>query len=169
MSSNEEIIFEPTYTPNKNCVKELDPRHMDSSLSAFMAPKNDNRIITLCRQFAVLTKNSYSSPITLPLGLAYLGGVLEKAGYKTKIIDATGEQQPVTITRSSDNLYNLQGLTSKEIIEEVDPDTFIFGISLMFSSEWFAHRTLIEDIKKNTQKLLLLQEENIHRQYQNTF
>jgi len=156
MSSNEEIIFEPTYTPNKNWVKELDPRHMDSSLSAFMAPKNDNRIITLCRPFAVLTKNSYSSPITLPLGLAYLGGVLEKAGYKTKIIDATGEQQPVTITRSSDNLYNLQGLTSKEIIEEVDPDTFIFGISLMFSSEWFAHRTLIEDIKKKYPKIIIV-------------
>ena len=86
MATAEDIIFEPSYTPNRNWVKELDPRHMDSTLSSFLAPKNDKRVITLCRPFAVLTKNSYSSPVTLPLGLAYLGGVLEKANYNTKII-----------------------------------------------------------------------------------
>ena len=137
MATTEDIIFEPTYTPNRNWVKKLDSRFMDSTLSAFMAPKNDNRVITLCRPFAVSTKNSYSSPVTLPLGLAYLGGVLEKAGYKTKIIDSYGEQQPVKIERSKDNLYNLQGLTAKEILEKIDPNTLVFGISLMFSAEWY--------------------------------
>ena len=86
MANIDDIIFEPSYTPNRNWVKELDPRLMDSTLSSFVAPKNDKRVITLCRPFAVLTKNSYSSPVTLPLGLAYLGGVLEKANYNTKII-----------------------------------------------------------------------------------
>ena len=118
MATAKDIIFEPTHTPNRNWVKELDPRHMDSTLSSFMAPKNDNRVITLCRPFAVLTKNSYSSPVVLPLGLAYLGGVLEKAHYKTKIIDATGEQKPVKVRRSSNNLYNIQGLTTEEILEK---------------------------------------------------
>jgi len=156
MRNSDEIIFEPSYTPNKNWVKELDPRHMDSTLSSFAAPKNDNRIITLCRPFAVLTKNSYSSPVTLPLGLAYLGGVLEKANYNTKIIDATGEQKPVQIRRSQNNLYNVQGLTSEEILEKIDPNTFILGISLMFSSEWFAHRPLIEEIKKKYPKIIIV-------------
>ena len=156
MKNGDEIIFEPSYTPNKNWVKELDPRHMDSTLSSFIAPKNDNRIITLCRPFAVLTKNSYSSPVTLPLGLAYLGGVLEKANYNTKIIDATGEQKPVQIRRSQNNLYNIQGLTSEEILEKIDPNTFIFGISLMFSSEWFAHRPLIEEVKKKYPKIIIV-------------
>ena len=84
MIFKDDIIFEPTNTPNKNWVKDLDSRHMDSSLSSFKAPKNDNRVITLCKPFVVFSKNSYSSPVTLPLGLAYLGGVLEKAGYKIK-------------------------------------------------------------------------------------
>ena len=35
MSISKDIIFEPAYTPNKNWVKELDPRHMDSTLSSF--------------------------------------------------------------------------------------------------------------------------------------
>ena len=87
MEKTEDIIFKPTQVPNKNWIKELDHRHMDSSFSSFKAPKDDKRIITLCRPFVVLSKNSYSTPVTLPLGLAYLGGVLEKAGYKSKIID----------------------------------------------------------------------------------
>ncbi len=129
---------------------------MDSSLSAFKAPENDKRVITLCRPFAVIAKTSYTNPVTLPLGLAYVGGVLDKAGYKTKIIDSTGEQQPVKIRRSKDNLYNLQGLTADEIIEKINPNTFIFGISLMFSAEWFAHRSLIESIKKKFPKVIII-------------
>ena len=102
MTTKDDIVFKPAYTPNQNWVKELDTRHMDSSLSAFKAPKDDKRVITLCKPFVVFSKNSYSSPVTLPLGLAYLGGVLEKAGYKTKIIDATGEKRPLLITRTVD-------------------------------------------------------------------
>ena len=116
----------------------------------------DERVITLCRPFVVIPKTSYSSPVTLPLGLAYVGAVLDKAGYKTKIIDATGEQQPVKIRRSNNNLFNLQGLTTEEIIERIDPNTFIFGISLMFSSEWFAHRALIEEIKKKYPNIIIV-------------
>lgn len=155
-SNNEEIIFEPTYTPNQNWVKELDHRHGDSIFSSFAAPKNDNRIVTLCRPFNVLPKNTYSSPVTLPIGLAYLGGVLEKAGYKTKIIDAYGEQHPVKIERSKDNLYNLQGLTAEEIIEKIDPNTLVLGISLMFSAEWFGHRPFINEIKKKYPKIIIV-------------
>ena len=93
MSSKEDIIYTPKYTPNQNWVKELDPRHMDSTLSSFKAPKNEKRIITLCKPFVIFSKNSYSSPVTLPLGLAYIGGVLVKADYKVKIIDSTGEKR----------------------------------------------------------------------------
>ena len=156
MSSEQNVIYSPTYTPNQNWVKELDRRQMDSTLSSFKAPINDKRIVTLCKPFVVLSKKAYSSPVTLPLGLAYIGAVIERAGYKTKIIDATGEQKEIKIRRSEDNLYNLQGLTSDEIIERIDPDTFIFGISLMFSQEWILHRPFIEKIKKNIQILLLL-------------
>ena len=93
--------------------------------------------------FVVFSKNSYSSPVTLPLGLAYLGAVLERAGYKTEIIDATGERTN-KIKRSQDDKYNLQGLNSEEILEKINSETFIFGISLMFSQEWLPHRSLIE-------------------------
>ena len=69
-------------------IKEKDDRHVVDSLIEFAAPKNDERVIHLCKPFVVLSKNTYSAPVTLPLGLAYIGGVLEKAGYKTRILDA---------------------------------------------------------------------------------
>ena len=156
MSSEQNVIYSPTYTPNQNWVKELDRRQIDSTLSSFKAPINDKRIVTLCKPFVVLSKNAYSSPVTLPLGLAYVGAVIEKAGYKTKIIDATGEQKEIKIRRSEDNLYNLQGLTADEIIERIDPDTFIFGISLMFSQEWILHRPFIEKIKKKYPNIIII-------------
>ena len=64
MEDNETVIFKPAYTPNQNWVKELDPRRMDSTLSAFTAPKNDTRVITLCRPFVIIPKTTYSSPVT---------------------------------------------------------------------------------------------------------
>ena len=64
MELDQDIIFKPQHTPNKNWVKDLDPRHMDSNLSSFKVPENDSRIVTLCRPFAVLPKYTYSQPIT---------------------------------------------------------------------------------------------------------
>ena len=46
MKNNNEIIFKPERTPNVNWVKELDPRHMDTTLNSFKAPANEKRIIT---------------------------------------------------------------------------------------------------------------------------
>ena len=54
MENEEAVIFKPAHTPNQNWVKELDPRHMDSTLSTLKAPENDNRVVTLLRPFAVL-------------------------------------------------------------------------------------------------------------------
>ena len=56
MVTTEDIIFEPTHTPNQNWVKELDRRSGDSTFGVFAAPKNENRTITLCRPFNVLPK-----------------------------------------------------------------------------------------------------------------
>ena len=156
MPSEEDIVYKPASTPNQNWIQELDPRHMDSTLSSFKAPKNDIRIITLCKPFVVFSKNSYSSPVTLPLGLAYIGGVLEKADYKVKIIDSTGEKRPMRIKRSLDNQYNIQGLSTEEILEKIDPNTFILGISLMFSQHWIGHRTLIQKIKSKFPKIIIV-------------
>jgi len=150
------IIFKPHYNPNKNWVKEIDPRTMDSNIESFKVSEGDRRKVTFCKPFAVLSKTAYSSPVTLPLGLAYVASVLVKAGYNTNIIDATGDESPVKMRESEDKIYNLQGLSSEEIIERIDPKTFIFGVSLMFSTEWELHRTFIEKVKKKYPNIIIV-------------
>jgi len=61
MLKKDNIIFESAHTPNQNWVKDLDPRDMDSSLSSFKAPINDNRVVTLCRPLRIyrLFKNLF--------------------------------------------------------------------------------------------------------------
>ena len=140
----------------KKFVKESDSRHLSSSLIEFSAPKNDNRVVHLCKPFVVLSKNTYSAPVTLPLGLAYLGGVLEKAGYNTKILDAIGDTKPVLIKRNVEDIYNVQGLDTKGIIERIDPNTMIFAISLMFTQEWILHREFIKEVKKTLPHLIIV-------------
>jgi anaerobic magnesium-protoporphyrin IX monomethyl ester cyclase len=150
------ILYKPSHTPNKNWVKEIDLRTLENNLTNFSAEKNDKRLVTLCRPFVALSKTTYSTPVTLPLGLAYVASVLEKAGYNTQIIDAPGEQEPIKIRRSKDELYNIQGLSSSEIIEKIKPETFIFGISLMFSQEWVLHKPFIEQIKKKIPNAIIV-------------
>ena len=140
----------------KKFIQEADDRHLISSFNEFGAPKNDNRVVQLCKPFVVLSKNTYSAPVTLPLGLAYIGSVLEKAGYNTKILDAIGDSNPVLIKRNVDNIYNVQGLDTKEIIEKIDPNTLIFGLSLMFTQEWLLHRELIKEVKKAFPNLIIV-------------
>ena len=137
-------------------IKESDNRSVLSSFEEFKAPINDDRVVHLCKPFVVLSKNTYSAPVTLPLGLAYLGSVLEKAGYNTKILDAIGDTKPVLIKRNVDDIYNVQGLDTKEIIERIDPKTLVFGISLMFTQEWLLHRDFIKEVKKALPNVIIV-------------
>ena len=124
-----------------------DSRSVMSSFEAYAAPRGDRRSVNIVRPFAVLSKNTYSAPITPPIGPAYLAAVLERAGFKVSIIDAIGEDIH-RITRSACDRFNFQGILTEEIIERLDPDVCIVGVSMMFSQEWCEHRELIRAIRR---------------------
>lgn len=111
--------------------------------------------IQLCRPYSVMSVNTYSNAITLPMGIAYLGSVLEKANYNVSMIDALGTSRN-QIKTSDCGTYNYQGLNDDEIISKINPKTKIFGISLMFSQEWVPHRELIKKIKKKFPHLIIV-------------
>lgn len=137
----------------KKYVQEINQMTVSESLDRFPAPPGSK--IQILRPFAVYSSNTYSTPVTAPIGPAYLASILEKAGYKVDIIDALGEgiQQ---LNRSENGEYTFQGLTINEILDRVDPDFDALGISLMFSQDWVHHRELIEAIKGEYPKLTLI-------------
>ena len=128
---------------------------LSGALKSFQAAVSENRIIQILRPFAVISASSYSSPMTPPIGPAYLASVLESAGYKTDIIDGIGENL-MNLKRSDCGQFNLQGMSQQEILDRIDPKAKVFGISMMFSQEWVFHRALIQAIKEQRPDLLIV-------------
>ena len=82
---------------------------------------------------------------SMPLGLAYIAAVLEREGHAVSVLDAVAEA-PNRVT-PADKLHCF-GLAPEEIVERVDPDTQVIGVSNMWSFSWPLVRRLIRLLKE---------------------
>ena len=73
--------------------------------------------------------------MTPPIGPAYLAASLRQAGHTARIIDGLGEN-PFEVTSLFNNKVTAIGLRSEEIVERIEPDTDMIGVSCMFSQDW---------------------------------
>jgi anaerobic magnesium-protoporphyrin IX monomethyl ester cyclase len=102
--------------------------------------------VALIRGPFIAVKGSVNNEPTPPIGLAYLAGTLIKEGYQVQGIDAIGEALfKVVDIPNTDLQYN--GLGNDEMIEMIDPETRIIGVSAMFSHEWNFYRGFINALK----------------------
>ena len=124
-------------TPRKRFVQPLDEMTVADALRCYAA--RDHETVKLLRPPAIFSASSYSTPLTLPLGPAYLAGTLEAAGYRVELVDAIGEGI-LQIRKSADGRLKFQGLTTEEIIQRIGPETRVLGVSLMFSQGWVQYR-----------------------------
>ena len=130
----------------KGWASEKDSRYLTEVFEEFCAQKNEKREVQLIHPSSVTSRASHSGAILPPLSLAYLGATLRKGGYPVNIIEGQGDGL-LNIRQSKCGRYNIQGLTTEEILEQIKPETYIVGISLLFSYEWLVHRDLIQAIK----------------------
>lgn len=70
---------------------------------------------------------------SLPLGLAYVAAALRDSGHEVSVLDAV-QRQPDQLT--PDGRLHYIGLQPEEIVEALDPDADVVGISVMFSFTW---------------------------------
>lgn len=82
-----------------------------------------------------------------PIGLAYFSASLKSEGHKVQIIDSVGEAI-FQILPINDGTHLAHGLSAEQIIEKIDSDCEIIGISCMFSVEWPIALNVIQKIKK---------------------
>ena len=94
--------------------------------------------IALVRPPVLQMKKSLSSyGAILPIGLAYVAAVLREAGYPLQVIDAPGEAIDVTRTVDSPiGELSENGLSAAEIVDRLDDDVRVVGITHMFLHEW---------------------------------
>ncbi len=81
-----------------------------------------------------------------PIGMAYLAGVVRNAGHQVQVIDAIGEN--TTNPQPYGDNFILRGIHEEEVVERINPNAQIIGISGMFSSKWPHYKSLIRKIRK---------------------
>lgn len=91
--------------------------------------------IQLVRPPLVFSRSSHSSPVSLPIGLAYLAAVLRESGRRVSVVDGLGEAVQHFAPAWSDSVL-YRGLPIEEIVARVDPSADAIGVSAMFSQEW---------------------------------
>lgn len=101
--------------------------------------------VTLIRPAMISSAGTWSSPITPPIGLAYLAAMLRENGDTVHAIDSIAENVEQFI-RDGDYMY--QGLTIEETVETIDPQTDLIGVSCMFTQDWPWSRQLIQSIRQ---------------------
>jgi len=93
-----------------------------------------------------LDSASCNKPI-LPLGVAYLASSLIKADFEVQVIDSVGlapnKYQPYFNKKA-----RILGLDQQQIIDLIDPDAAMIGLSIMFSHNWPHVRELLLKIKQ---------------------
>jgi anaerobic magnesium-protoporphyrin IX monomethyl ester cyclase len=103
--------------------------------------------VTLLRPPLLVPTWSDSGPLTPPIGPAYLAASLRQAGHTARIVDGLGEN-PFQVTRLFDDKVMAIGLRSEEIVERIEPDTDLIGVSCMFSQDWPEIRRLIQMVRR---------------------
>ena len=103
--------------------------------------------VTLLRPPLLVPKWSDSGPLTPPIGPAYLAASLRQAGHRPRIVDGLGEN-PFQVTSLFNNAVTAIGLRSEEIVERIEPDTDLIGVSCMFSQDWPEIRRLIQLVRR---------------------
>jgi anaerobic magnesium-protoporphyrin IX monomethyl ester cyclase len=103
--------------------------------------------VTLLRPPLLVPTWSDSGPLTPPIGPAYLAASLRQAGHQVRIVDGLGEN-PVQITSLFGDTVMAIGLRSEEIVERIEPDTTLIGVSCMFSQDWPEIRRLIRLVRQ---------------------
>lgn len=91
--------------------------------------------ILLLRPPAVFSASTYSSPLTMPLALAYLAANLRRAGHEVEVLDALGAALD-HIAESYSPRVRYRGLSTVDILARLNGPYDGIGVSVMFSQDW---------------------------------
>lgn len=115
----------------------------------------NKKSILLIQPPLVFPKLANGTPTCPPIGLAYIAGSLEAAGYEVTCIDALGEA-PFQISNLERNGFGTIGWTIDQIHQRIDklPSFDAVGFSGTFSASWPLTRDLIQSLRGRYPKAL---------------
>lgn len=110
--------------------------------------------VCLIRPPQLLAKSNFGNKAAVPLGIAFLGAVLEKNEHDVTLIDAIAED-PESLTHFIEEIY-MNGLDTEGIISRIPLDAEVIGFSLMFTMNWLHDRSLIQLVHARFPKALII-------------
>ncbi len=115
------------------------------AVSRSVAP---SRRVALIRPATITTADAVGEDAAPPLGVAYLASFLRQRGHVVSVVDGLGEalNRYTPIEGLATGMRH--GLADEEIVERIDPDAEIIGVSIMFSLEWTFSRDLASKIRE---------------------
>ena len=108
----------------------------------------------LLRLPTVVPKFGTNTPVCLPLGMAYIASTIRDLGFDVRCVDAVGEDPFKHIVLENPNFLSF-GLSTPEIVEKVGKCDVI-GVSLMFSHDWAVAKSIIQKIRENNPKTVII-------------
>lgn len=102
--------------------------------------------VALLRPPIVFSASCFSSPVSLPIGLAYVAASLRGAGHEVSVLDALGEGVNRWSAGWNERVL-IRGLPVTEIVERLPKAADAIGVSAMFSQEWPYLRDLLAKIR----------------------
>lgn len=126
---------------------------IDAPSSAATDPHRGRKLLTLIRAARISSAGTWNIPLTPPLGLAYVAAAVRQQGYRVQCIDAMAEK-PDQFLRDEGYLY--QGLTEEEVLERIDPESTVIGLSCMFTQDWPYTKGLLRMIRAKFPHALLV-------------
>jgi len=112
--------------------------------------------VALVRGPIVGTDHALNNEAVPAIGLAYIAGVLDRAGYASTIVDGVAEGLNRMWAADGFPGYMCQGLGFEETIDLIPADTQVIGFSTMFSGEWPVQRQLISATRKRFPDALIV-------------
>ena len=101
--------------------------------------------VVLIRPPVLMPKFNMATMVTPPLGLAYVGAALRRAGHQVSVVDSVGLaiEQFTRVERGA-----LHGLRPTEIVGRVAPGAECIGVSIQFSYEWPVCKDVIRSLRE---------------------
>lgn len=104
--------------------------------------------VCLIQPSTLTSADAYGLDVVPPLGLAYIASSLRTTGHQVTFVDGVGEALERYGRAENYEGLLIHGLTIAEVVERIDPQAHIVGVSSMFSNQWLFIRDLLNEIRR---------------------
>ena len=112
--------------------------------------------VSLIRIPTIIDFSASTAPVTPPIGLAYLKGIVSDFTNEIQVIDSVGNFPQIRTINDEEFPITLLGQTKDQIASLLDKNTEIILVSCMFSQDWDYAKKIFKEIRLKCPKSMII-------------